>query len=204
MGVMQAIYFSGNNESHTYSIGDQPDELWSKLIIAFPWIDAQDYFSVSTPIFHEVLQEEVITCCLPFAYSKYTFGEKVFLTTRKFCLSSKTSFLRTYEIFEGAQPACIPESIQILFVGKNHAEYMRPYPETVSDITDYYFGGTPQTIEDLFKLEPKRGKYETWYSATVVEGSVKRVKQYCSDDQNKFSDWDVAYLMQQKKLGLNP
>lgn len=198
---MQEVYFSGDVRKETYAYDSQPDELYATLQAEFPWARKEDYFSISIPSYHDILDEEVVTCCLPLQQTHELIGLKAALTARKFCMQSKTSFLRSYELYEGERPAWLPEGANLLGWGVNHEEYGRPFPEKARTFVDWYFGGDPALMESAFNLPEKRGAYETWYGATTVNGEVVRVKQYCYSEQNTFSDWDVGYMVLCKKLG---
>ena len=198
---MQEVYFSGDVRKETYAYGSQPDELYDSLKESFPWVIKGEYFSISIPAYHDVLEEEVVTCCLPLKQSHVLVGERAALTSRKFCMQSKTSFLRSYELWEGERPTWLPEGATLFGCGINLEEFGRPFPEKAKTFMDWYFGGDPATIEAAFNLPEKRGAYETWYGVTTVNGEVVRVKQYCYADQNTFSDWEVGYMVHCKKLG---
>lgn len=197
---MQEKYYCGGIEKDTFSHADQPPELYATLKESFPWVKPEEYFSISTVSFHTILEEDVITCCLPQSQTAVLVGPGAWLTTRKFCMQSKTSFLRSYELYEGQRPDWMPSSGKILFVGNNHQELGRPYPAKASTFVDIYFSGDPDDVEKSLDLPVKRGAYETFYGVTAVDGKLVRAKQYCYEDQNTFSDWDVAYLAHCKAL----
>lgn len=199
---MTEIYYSGDTTRTMHTIEtDGASESISKLVKVFPWVKADDYFSVSTPAFHEVLGEPVITCCLPLAATQTMVGKEYALGNRKFCMDSKTSFLRLYRVFDGEVPTWLPPSARVLFIGDNHAEYGRPFNDRASQFHDLYFSGDCAQIEAAFKLPERRGAYETMYGITVLNGQPARVKQYVYDEQGGFSDWDVVWLMHAKRLG---
>lgn len=194
-------YYSNGVKKETFAYNSQDTDMYDVVRQSFPWVDPYDYFSVSKPVYHEVLDEMVVTCCLPLSQSMALVGEQTALTARKFCLDSKTSFLRSYELYEGERPAWLPASAKLYGWGINHPELGRPFPDKASTFHDFYFSGDPDEMEAAFGLERRRGAYETFYGATVVDGVPVRVKQYCYDDQNTFSDWDVGYMILCKRLG---
>lgn len=197
------VYYSGDNTRSMGSTHSPIAEDSSALVAkAFPWFHQEDYYSISTPAYHEVLGERVVTCCLPIAATDALAGPSYALGNRKFCLDTKTSFLRLYKLFEGEKPAWLPPSAKVLFVGENHAEYGRPYNDKADRFTDLYFSANPAEAEAHFGLPERRGKYETFYGATVVDGKPVRVKQYVYDEQGGFSDWDVIWLSHAKRRGL--
>jgi hypothetical protein len=193
-------YYAGDEVRNLYGYNEQPDEVYIELQKSFPWVQRTDFFAISSPVFHTVLQENVISGMLPNPMTKVLFGDTAYLSARKFCMTSITSFLRKYSLSE-PHPSWLPSFCKSLFKGTNHEEYGRPYPPLANTFEDYYFSGDPEQVEAHFNLEVKRGAYETWYGATLVNGEVVRVKQYCYDTQQLFSDWDVAYLIQVKREG---
>ena len=194
------VYYVDDQARQLHSAGPAYDNIYETLKTSFPWVNKEDYYALSEPIFHSVLQEDVITAYLPHTAVVNLFGPNAFIGARKFCMASKTSFLRKYEL-EDTQPSWLPDFCKVLVKGSNDQEYGRPYPPLASTFEDYYFGGNPEQVEAYFNLGVKRGAYETWYAATVVNGEVLRVKQYCYDEQQSFSDWDVLHMIQAKRLG---
>jgi hypothetical protein len=110
-------------------------------------------------------------------------------------MGGATSFLRLYNIYDEAKPDWLPSSAQVFFTGTNHAELMRPAPASIDAFKDLYFKGDADQIEAAFGLPIKRGQYETFYGATVVDGLPVRIKQYVYETQSGFSDWDVVWMM---------
>jgi hypothetical protein len=184
---------SGNNTKKTYAHEDQPDELYEQLLAVFPWVNRENYFSISTPTPHEIFEEPVITCCMTKSYSEAVFGPDVVLTCRKFCMNTATSYLRTYFIHRGENPDWLPEGCTLMFATENHAEFGRPYNEIASTFTDFYFSGDAATVEQAFGLEEHRGNAETLYGVTVKDGEVVRAKQYCYEEENIGSRWIALY-----------
>ena len=194
------IYYSGDNTRQMSNTGaNLASESVSLLVKVFPWFREADYYSISTPAFHEVLGENVITCCLPLLATDALAGPGYALGNRKFCMDTHTSFLRLYRLFDGEKPGWLPPSARVLFIGENRAEYGRAYNDKADTFHDIYFAGDEAEIEAAFGLPERRGKYETYYGATVKDGQPVRVKQYLYDEQGGFSDWDVIWMMHAKK-----
>lgn len=198
---MNEIYYSGDVARAAYAYEHQPEELWAQLQAAFPWVKKEQYFSISEAAVHEVLNEPVITCNIPFPQCSTLAGADAAMAARKFCMDSKTSFLRVYTLPTGPNPDWMPPNTNLMLVGKNYAEFGRPFNEVASTFEDYYFGGNPATVEAHFNLPERRGTYDTWYGATVVNGQVVRVKQYCYEQQSTFSDWEVVFIQLCKRHG---
>ena len=193
-------YYSGDvSRTMSTASNDVAQSSAEILASAFPWFRQGEYYSVSTPAYHEVLGEPVITCCLPLASTDALVGQGYALGARKFCVNSKTSFLRLYKLFTEDPPTWLPKSAKVLFSGDNHREYGRPYNELCDGFTDIYFSGNPADVEAHFNLPERRGAYETFYGATIKDGKPSRVKQYIYDEQGGFSDWDVIWLMHEKR-----
>ena len=191
---MSEVYYSGDVARTAYAHADQPPELYAQLQEKFPWVRPEHYFSISEPALHEVLGEPVITCNLPYPQSAILAGPDAAMAARKFCMDSGTSFLRVYTLPVGPKPDWLPEEANLLLVGENFEEFGRPFNAQSKTFKDYYFGGSPDVIEAHFDLPKRRGAYDTWYGATVVDGQVIRVKQYCYETQSAFSDWEVAFI----------
>lgn len=191
---MKEIYYSGEVARGAYAHESQPDELYALLQEKFPWARKEQYFSISDPSFHEVLGEPVITCNLPYPASNVLAGADATMVARKFCMDSGTSFLRVYKLPTEANPAWLPAECNMMMVGENFEELGRPFNSLAKTFQDYYFGGNPDLVEARFNLPNRRGTYDTWYGATVVNGEVVRVKQYCYEEQSEFSDWEVAFI----------
>lgn len=199
--MTREIYYSGNESRAAYAREAQPQELWDQLLAKFPWVNQNEYFSISEPSFHEVMQEPVITCNVPWPQSEVLCGPTAALAARKFCMDSVTSYLRIYRLPEGDRPVWMPADAKWFAYGKNFEEFGKPFNPICQTFEDYYFGGNPEVIEPHFNLPQRRGAYDTYYGATVVNGQVVRVKQYCYEEQGVFSDWEVAYIALCKRYG---
>lgn len=199
---MSEIYYTGDTSRTMYDVEmEQAYETIAKVREMFPWVRREDYFSVSSPAYHEILKEQVVTCCFPIAATQNMVGPEYALGNRKFCLQSGTSFLRLYKLFDGELPSWMPKSSKVMFIGDNHREFGRPYPEAADTFYDLYFRADEQEAETVFNLPQRRGQYETFYGVTVKDGQPVRVKQYVYDAQGGFSDWDVVHMMHCKRLG---
>lgn len=196
---MSEVYYSGDVARTAYTNESQPVDLYAQLQAKFPWVRPEQYFSISEPAFHEILQEPVVTCNLPFPQCNALAGESAGLVSRKFCMDSGTSFLRVYKLPVGPAPDWMPAGSNVLAIGENFEELGRPFNPVCKTFVDYYFGGNPEVVEAHFNLPQRRGTYDTWYAATVVDGQVVRVKQYCYDAQSVFSDWEVAFIQACKR-----
>jgi hypothetical protein len=194
MSVSTELYVSGGYSRQTYAHSEQPDSLYDALREIFPWVKKENYFSISTPTYHELMEENVTTCCLPRALSSVLFGERVVLAARKFCMTSAKSYSRAYYMYDGDVPDWLPDGCTLMFYTENVEEYGRPFPSKVLGFADYYFTGDPAAVEEHFDLPERRGAYTTLYGVTKEGDTVKRVKQYCYDDEEStFVGWIAAY-----------
>lgn len=191
---MSETYYSGDIARTAYGYADQPDELYAVLQAKFPWAKKEQCSSISEPSLHEVLGEPVITCNLPYPSAAILGGPDSAMAARKYCMNSGTSFLRLYRLPAEPNPAWMAPNTNLMMVGENFEEFGRPFNPIAKTFVDYYFGGNPEVIEQHFNLPIRRGAYDTWYGATVVNGQVMRVKQYCYEGQSEFSDWEVSFI----------
>ena len=187
------VCVSGENTKETYAYKTQPDSLYKQLTKVFPWVRKENYLSISTPTYHEILQEDVITCCIPKLLSTVFFGESVVLSARKFCMSSAKSYIRAYYKYEGDTPSWLPSGCTLMFYTDNVEEYGRPFPSAATTFSDFYFSGDPATVEEHFSLPEKRGDHTTLYGVTREGDTTRRVKQYCYDESNVGSGWVALY-----------
>jgi hypothetical protein len=175
------------------------EEINVKLRKNFTWVRQDTYTEDIILSSHNILEEpELITVILPNITAIPLFGKAMFLT-RKFCISTKTSFIKTYDLLK-TRPSWMPDFCNPLFIGTNHEEFNRPYPQLANTFSDYYFSGDADQIEKYFDLPTNRGTYDTYYGATVVNNEPVRVKQYVFNNaNNSIADWDVMYFLLNKK-----
>lgn len=202
--LVREYYYSGDIEREMYPMEwEEGQKVFDQVKAKFPWAKASDYFCISTPAVHEVLNETVVSCGMLHDQTRFLVGDIPLGSARKFCLDSGTSYIRIYKMYMADKPSWLPPSAKVLFESENVEEYNRPFPSQARRFHDIYLTADPAEMEGLFKLPVRRGKYETYYGVTVVNDQPVRVKQYLYDDQTGFSDWDVIYFMKQKKLNAN-
>jgi hypothetical protein len=187
------FYISGTNSRTTYANENRSTELYKQLQTIFPWVKKENYVSVSTPNYHEVLDENVITCQLPSQAASVLIADDAVLLARKFCMSSEKSYLRAYYLYKGGTPDWLPASCTLMCYSNNIAEYGRPFPAQALTFTDYYFSGDPATVEEHFDLPERRGAHATFYGVTREGDTTRRVKQYCYDEKTSSSEWTRLY-----------
>lgn len=202
--MAEETYYSNDTDRVIYAaLTDDANSMIAGVSAKFPWVNKTDYSAVSSMVFHPVLNEHVVTAFMLLPVVTAMAGDQYGLGCRKFCMDSGTSFVRLYRLAD-TRPSWLPPSAKLLFVGENHDEIKRPAPAGIADFFDIYFSGDPAEVEAAFNLPQRRGKYETFYGATVRAGAPVRVKQYVYDEQNGLSDWDVIYLTFCKKMGIDP
>jgi len=196
-------YFSGENNRNMYEANSKEAiEIFDQVKAKFDWAKKDDAFAISSSLDHEILNEPVISFTLTRPVVEALVGIEYALITRKFCMNSKTSFIKIYPIWKEDYPNFLPKGCTVLFKGENRVEFGRPAPNGLDDWYDCYFTGDPATIEAHFELSERRGKYDTFYGVTVKDGLVVRKKQYIYDSPTMFTDWDVVHLIQKKRQGL--
>jgi hypothetical protein len=202
---MDIYYINDDAKFVAPATSEEEAQIYTKLKVDFPWVTENDYFAIANPIFNYILQEDVITGYLPYAEVLNLYSENPqtipAFATRNFCLASKTSFLTKICLAELPEPTWVPEFCSILFKGTNDEEYGKPYPPLASTYTEYYFSGNPEQVETHFNLPQRRGTYETFYKALVVNDIVVKVKQYCYDEQGSLSDWDLFKVIHARRIG---
>jgi hypothetical protein len=194
------IYYTGDTERTMYDVfSAEAAAIISDVKAAFSWASADGAFAISTPVTHEVLANPVVTLVLSQPVTKLLVGEAYPLSARKFCMTSKKSYLKAYRLWTETSPSYLPAGCTVMFKGENRVEYNRPAPSNIDTFYDCYFKGDPATVESHFSLPERRGTHDTFYGLTVVDGAVARVKQYVYNSSTKFSDWDVVHLLYTKR-----
>jgi len=195
-------YYSGDNVRTAYERDSaEAIDMFATLKEEFPWVRVEEAFAVSSPVYHEVLEEPVVSFSLSNAALKRLVGAEYTLAVRKFCMDSKTSWMKVYPLWEDDDPYpdFMPEGCNILFKGIGMVEFGRPAPSGLDDFYDIFFIGDPATVEAHFNLPERRGAYDTYYGITVHNGEVARVKQYVYDEASIFPDWDLVYMAQKRR-----
>jgi len=194
------IYFSGDISREMYDIRfSKAIEVFNQVKAIFPWVKIDDVFAISSSTTHELLDEPVVSFVLSSAVTKALVGDQYTLAIRKFCMTSATSFIKVYPMWDDSYPSFLPEGCQVLFKGENMVEFGRSAPEGLDDFYDCYFKGDPAAIEAHFSMTERRGTYDTFHGVTIKDGAVVRKKQYIFNSQTRFADWDVMHLQLQKK-----
>jgi len=198
-GTHSEIYYTGDTSRTMHaSVSSEGLAILAAVKAEFSWANFDGTFAVSTAVTHEVLDEPVVTFVLNKAITTFLVGESYALSARKFCMTSKKSYLKRYGLWTEAAPSYLPTGCTPMFKATNVAEYNRAAPDGIDTFYDCYFSGDPASVEEHFELTERRGSHDTFYGLTVENGAVARVKQYVYNSATMFSDWDVVHLMYTK------
>jgi len=189
---------SGNEETcHVNGVAREyyhptrcPSAVTDRLLAAFPDYDLDDINAISAPMYHEVVEQTVISI---FQHSQDLFalteGDTPLISIcRKFCLESGKYYDRCYGfVDDGDSFDFIPDSCTLL--AKSYNTNIQE-GLIIPDFYDVYFSGDPEVVEAAFGLPSNTGKERTYYAVTVRDGQVVRTKQYCYDVKTLFHGWD--------------
>ena len=193
-------YFSEANNRNLYDVrSSQAIALFDEVKVKFPWATKDDTFAISSAVQHEVLTEPVISFALNSAATIALVGDTYVGVMRKFCMTSGTSFLKLYPVWNESYPSFLPADCTVMFKSEHRVEFGKPAPSGLDNFYDCYFKGDPATVETHFELTEKRGDYDTFYGVTVKDGAVVRKKQYVYDSSSMFTDWDVVHMIQKRR-----
>ncbi len=200
MTTHSEIYYTGSTSRTMHdTASSEALAILATVQESFPWATSTGAFAISTAIAHEVLNEPVVTFTLDRQITRLLIGEQYPLSTRKFCMTTGTSYLKRYALWAEAAPSYLPTGCTPMFKADNLVEYNRPAPDGIDTFYDCYFKGDPATVEAHFDLTERRGSHDTFYGLTIEGGEVARVKQYVYNSSTMFSDWDVVHLMYTKR-----
>jgi len=186
----QEIMSVDDIEREFYFCKTAPESVISIMTEKFPEINLSDIELISTPAYHSIIGEDIISCFLKDDPSEGFAIDGVNLITRskKFCLNSCKHFDKCYKFVENETFDFMPEFAELLAIS-----YQTNIQEglVLPNFYDVYFGGDPDLIENYFDLPTKRGAYNTYYSVTVLNNEIIRKKQYCYDEEASiFSNWN--------------
>jgi len=184
-------------ERQFYFCETAPESVISIMNEKFPEVNLNDIGLISSPAYHNIVGENIISCFLKddLPNGFVVNGVNVVSRSRKFCLNSCKCFDKCYKAIENETFNFMPEFAEILGVS-----YQTNIQEglTIPDFYDIYFWGDPELIENYFNLPIKRGSYDTYYSVTVLNNEVIRKKQYCYDEEaSVFSNWKAKLQLTQ-------
>lgn len=188
--IQERCFIGGANEKNFYTIEQAPQSLKNQLTTAFPSVDLSTIALISTASYHDILKQNVITT-FRWEWDTPALMEgdvKLITKARKYCLGVRKSYDRCYA-FTDETFSFIPETCTIM---------AKSFHVNIQDglamptFYDVYFSGDATVVQEALSLPNLVGKENTYYGVTVVDGTVKRAKQYCYDKVSVFSNWDEA------------
>lgn len=188
--IQERCFVDGGSEKNFYPIDRAPQSLKDQLAAVFPDVDFSTIALLSTPSYHNVLEQDVITAFLwEWDVPALMEGDvKLITKARKYCMAAGKRYDRCYAFTEETF-SFIPDDCTIM------AKSFHVNVEdglTLPDFYDVYFSGNADVVEAAFNLPHHVGHENTYYGVTVVDGEVRRAKQYCYDEVTVFSNWDEA------------
>ena len=183
--VLERQYTNGGHEKIFYYVHNMPQDLVSQFETAFPDIDIATHYAVSTPVYHELFGEDIISTFTWGSTDLEDNGQKLIMKSRKYCMTSKKYYDRCYKVSEESFDFLPPEATTLAVGYNTNAQDGLELP----DFFDVYFSCDPTIAETFFELDSLQGEHVTYYAATVVDGVVVRAKQYCYDEATFFSNW---------------
>ena len=188
--IQEKCFINGAEEKNFYTIEQAPQSLKDQLTTAFSSVNLSTIALISTASYHDILKQDVITAFL-FEWDTAALKEgevKLITKTRKYCLGAQKSYDRCYA-FTSENFSFIPSECKIM-AKSFHVNLQDGL--VLPSFYDVYFSGDASIVQEAFNLPNLVGKENTYYGVTVVDGIVKRAKQYCYDEVSVFSNWDEA------------
>lgn len=169
-------------------------------------IDPNGWFSVSSPQYNSIYDDDVISVVIRSkpAYLDHLDAPAV---GRKF-------FLRRGWVYDKAYTFTSPQDCQLphppgalpMFVGQLLNIYGQPGDADLSRYQCLYFMHREhQAVEQWAGKSLPQGAYSTFYAATFDTGAgndLRRMKTYRYDRQGGFSDWDIVWNVEAKRRGV--
>jgi hypothetical protein len=187
--VQETCIVNGVSRNH-YHISKCPKSVTDALITSFPEYDLTKIALISSPAYHEIVKQTVISVFLKENTVPVIFDGDIPLIgiCRKYCLESGKYYDRHYGFIESSDVFnFIPNSCTLL--SKSYNSNIQS-GLVIPDFYDVYFSGDPETVEEAFDVPHNVGSDRTYYAVTVQNNAVVRVKQYCYEEFTLFSDWD--------------
>jgi|TARA_R110002153_G_scaffold99036_1_gene234222 hypothetical protein len=191
--VQETCTVNGISRNH-YHISKCPQSVTDALIASFPNYDLTKIAMISAPVYHEILEQTVISVFLKEHYVATPLdGDTPLISIcRKYCLESGEYYDRYYGFVSNDETfSFIPDSCTLMAKSYNsnvQGELVVP------DFYDVYFSGEPSIVEKAFNLPHNIGSNRTYYGVTVQNNTVMRAKQYCYNERTLFSDWTEAVI----------
>ena len=189
--VQERMFIGGGNEKLFYKTTQAPSSVISSFTTAFPTENLSTISLISTPSYHNIVDDNVIST---FLWEDDTpqlviDGVKCIARSRKYIVGLQKKYDRCYTFTAGETFSFLPEGCTPL-AKSFHTNIDDGL--TLPNFYDVYFTGDSTIVEEAFSLPSKVGKETTYYAVTVVEGTVRRAKQYCYDATTAFYDWQAT------------
>lgn len=178
----------------------------AQLVNQFGDIDASGWFSVSTPQYNSIYDDDIVSAVIQVrpAYLEHLTPAAV---GRKFFLRKGWVYDKVYS-FTTSDQCSLPRPTGALpmFIGELVNVYGQPGDDDLTRYKCLYFMHQDHAAVEAWGGQSlPQGAYSTFYAATfdTLDGNrMLRLKTYCYSDQGGFSDWDVTYLQECKKRGV--
>lgn len=187
--VQETCIVNGVSRNY-YHISKCPKSVTDALITSFPEYDLTKIALITSPSYHEIVGQTVISVFLKENTVPVIFDGDIPLIgiCRKYCLESGKYYDRHYGFIESSDVFnFIPNSCTLL--SKSYNSNIQS-GLVIPDFYDVYFSGDPEIVEEAFDVPHNVGSDRTYYAVTVQNNAVVRVKQYCYEKFTLFSDWD--------------
>ena len=192
--VQERTFVNGAQERSFYRAEACPAPVTQALQAAFPQVNLDALALISSPAYHDILEQNVISTFLweDDVPGLVVDGRPLITRSRKFCLESGKSYDRLYTFADGTERyGFLPDSCRVLAKSVNtNVQAGLHLPE----FADIYFAGDAEQVQHALGLPPRVGAQSTYYGVTVLDGRVVRAKQYCYDQPSIFFDWDGAVV----------
>lgn len=200
--VQERMFVDGVSEKLFYEVSKAPHALLDEFTTAFPAESLSDISLISTPSHHNLLGDDVIST---FRWEDDVAGltvdgVKLIARSRKYCMTLWKKYDRCYTFANGETFTFLPDGCTPL-AKSFHTNLDDGL--VLPDFYDVYFSGDAATIEAAFELPPLAGTETTYYAVTVVDGKVKRAKQYCYDSAGAFYDWSGTVVRAAESHGVD-
>lgn len=201
-GSMPDVLYRQDGTQTTNHNKGEPEvaALFAEIKESFPWFEEGDHRAVSDPYVHEVLNERVIRTCRMIANAENDLGKRVATAHRLFGMDSKTSMMYITVLYEGPNPAWMPQDAFILGVTEHHEEYGRPVNQAMLGFKEYFFVVPPASMGQL-GLNIEGVNPDTVFSALEVNGQVvayRRYTNFAESDTGVLANWQMLFVLHAK------
>lgn len=179
----------------------------AKLKQRFKLVNEASWSSVTTPQYNPIYDDDIVSAVFKAKPAYLDKMQTVVSTGRKYFMNKGWVYDKIYSFSDpGTNTLPLPPGALAMGLGKLINVYGQPGDEDLTRYRCVYFMHRDHAVVEAWvgKTLPQ-GKYSTFYAVTydVKDGKkLLRVKTYCYDEQNEYSDWDVIYYQHCKKAGV--